>query len=133
MGYRERLRVPAAWWLIGLFFAVSFVTAVGFYISGLVSVIAGALTVVATKVWADSFVIARTRGAPMSWRHLMVAPLKDLLLFAILPYAAVSRSVEWRGARLRMGWGTLLRRDDGPVAVRLARWVWQGARGLVTR
>ncbi len=96
-------------------------------------VVAGALTVVATKVWADSFVIARTRGAPMSWRHLMVAPLKDLLLFAILPYAAVSRSVEWRGARLRMGWGTLLRRDDGPVAVRLARWVWQGARGLVTR
>ena len=30
MRYRERLRVPIAWWVIGMFFAVSFATAVGF-------------------------------------------------------------------------------------------------------
>ncbi|MGB7964220.1 MAG: DUF3093 domain-containing protein [Propionicimonas sp.] len=66
MGYRERLRVPAAWWVIGLFFAVSFVTAVGFYVSGLVSVVAGALTVVGVAsflVWYGSAqVVVDERG-----------------------------------------------------------------------
>lgn len=97
------------------------------------AIVAGGTAVILTKLAADGFVIARTRGTPMRLRHLAVAPLKDLLLFAILPYAAISRSVEWRGARLRMGWGTALRPDDGPLAVRVVRWIWQGARGLVTR
>jgi hypothetical protein len=44
MTYRERLRVPAAWWVIGMFFALSFVTAVGFYAGPWVSVVAGAVT-----------------------------------------------------------------------------------------
>ncbi|HQZ00617.1 MAG TPA: DUF3093 domain-containing protein [Propionicimonas sp.] len=47
MDYEERLSVPAVWWLIGLFFALSFVTAVGFYAGPWVAVVAGAITAVA--------------------------------------------------------------------------------------
>ena len=47
MTYRERLRVPAGWWVTGLFFAVSFVTAVGFYAGPLVALVAGAVTAAA--------------------------------------------------------------------------------------
>jgi len=42
--YRERLSVPASWWLIGMFFAVSSATAVGFAIAPWVSLVAGGLT-----------------------------------------------------------------------------------------
>ncbi len=45
MHYRERLWVPASWWGIGLFFAVSFTTAVGFAVSPLVSGLAGLVTI----------------------------------------------------------------------------------------
>ncbi len=85
------------------------------------AVTAAALVIVATKLLADSWVIARTRGERMRWRHVIFAPLKDLLLLAILPYAAISRSVEWRGARLRLGWGSVLRADDGAFPLRWAR------------
>ncbi len=84
-------------------------------------VIGAALSIAGIKLLADRFVIARTRGTPMAWRHLLAAPLKDLLLLGILPYAAVSRSVEWRGVRLRMGWGTVLRADDGALPIRWSR------------
>jgi hypothetical protein len=84
-------------------------------------VVLAALSIAGIKLLADRFVIARTRGTPMAWRHLLAAPLKDLLLLGILPYAAVSRSVEWRGVRLRMGWGTALRADDGPLPIRWSR------------
>jgi ceramide glucosyltransferase len=84
-------------------------------------VLAAALVAVALKMATDRFVIGRTRGVAMAWRHLLAAPLKDLLLLAIFPYAAVSRSIEWRGVRLRMGWGTVLRRDDGSFPVRWSR------------
>ncbi|GAB4115608.1 MAG: ceramide glucosyltransferase [Sandaracinaceae bacterium] len=87
------------------------------------AVTACALAIAAAKLLADAWVVRRTRGEPMAWRHVVAAPLKDLLLFAILPYAAVSRSIEWRGVRLRMGWGSALRADDGALPVRWARWV----------
>ncbi len=54
MTYRERLIAPPGWWVVGLFFALSFVTAVGFYAGPWVAVGAGALTaaaVVAALVW----------------------------------------------------------------------------------
>ncbi|MBX7192679.1 MAG: glycosyltransferase [Sandaracinaceae bacterium] len=91
-------------------------------------VVVAALSLMVSKVIADAYVIRRTRGSAMRWRHLVAAPLKDLLLLAILPYAAVSRSIEWRGARLRMGWGTALRPDEGPLPVRWSRRAWQGLR-----
>lgn len=43
MRYHERLRVPASWWVIGLFFAVSFATAVGFALGPVVSLAGGGL------------------------------------------------------------------------------------------
>lgn len=54
MTYRERLAVPAGWWVVGMFFALTFVTAVGFYSGPWVAVWAGVLTaaaVAAALVW----------------------------------------------------------------------------------
>lgn len=50
MKYREQLFVPASWWLIGLFFSVSFVTAVGFYLGPIVAVVGGLATTLAVAV-----------------------------------------------------------------------------------
>lgn len=69
----------------------------------------------------DVYLLGRTRGAPMAWRHRFLAPLRDVLMVAIWPYAAFSRSVEWRGVKLRLGWNTRLRPDDGPFPVRVVR------------
>lgn len=44
MEYVERLRVPASWWVIGMFFGLTFVTAVGFYAGPMVAVVAGGVT-----------------------------------------------------------------------------------------
>ncbi len=44
MNYRERLSVPSLWWVVGMFFALTFVTAVGFYAGPEVAVIAGVVT-----------------------------------------------------------------------------------------
>ena len=43
MRYQERLWAPASWWVIGLFFAVSFATAVGFALGPAVSLAGGGL------------------------------------------------------------------------------------------
>lgn len=43
MRYRERLHAPIGWWVIGLFFAVSFATAVGFALGPWVSLAGGVL------------------------------------------------------------------------------------------
>ena len=84
-----------------------------------------ALVVLATLILAkgmtDAILIRRTRGVAMDVRHLAFAPLKDVLLLAIWPYAALSRSIEWRGTRLRLGWQSALRPDHGPLPVRVAR------------
>lgn len=69
----------------------------------------------------DAYLLGRTRGAPMAWKHRLLAPLRDILMMAIWPYAAFSRSIEWRGARLRLGWNTRLRLDHGPLPVRVLR------------
>jgi hypothetical protein len=47
MHYRERLTVPAGWWATGMFFSLSFVTAVGFYAGPEVALAAGAVTAAA--------------------------------------------------------------------------------------
>lgn len=44
MTYRERLSAPVAYWIIGLFFGITFVTAVGFYYGPWVAGSAGVLT-----------------------------------------------------------------------------------------
>lgn len=75
------------------------------------------------KAAGDAYLLGRTRGAPMAWRYLALAPLRDVLMVAVWPYAAVSRSIEWRGVRLRLGWNTRLRPDDGALPLRVLRWV----------
>lgn len=75
------------------------------------------------KAAGDAYLLGRTRGRAMAWRHRVLAPMRDVLMMAIWPYAAFSRSVEWRGARLRLGWNTRLRPDHGPLPVRLVRWM----------
>jgi ceramide glucosyltransferase len=59
--------------------------------------------IVAVKVALDVFLMRRTRGHGMHARHLLLAPVKDLMMAAVWPYAAVARTVEWRGVRLRVG------------------------------
>jgi ceramide glucosyltransferase len=92
---------------------------------GLVSeqpAIAGlALLVLTSKVALDALALRLARGTAMGWRALLIGPLKDLLLFSVWPYAAFSRSIEWRGARLRMGWGSKLRKDEGNLLQRTLR------------
>ncbi len=66
MSYRERLWVPASWWGIGLFFAVSFTTAVGFAVSPAVSAISGLVTAAAVAgalLWYGSVpIVVDERG-----------------------------------------------------------------------
>ena len=66
MRYRERLTVPAAWWGIGLFFAVSFATAVGFWVGPSVSLVAGlasaGLVVAALGWYGRILVVVDERG-----------------------------------------------------------------------
>jgi len=84
-----------------------------------------ALAVIApAKTISDAFLVRRTRGTPLSLKHRFMAPLRDILMLAIWPYAAFSRSIEWRGTRLRLGWRSRLRPDDGPLPVRLVRRVF---------
>ncbi len=80
------------------------------------------LVAIATlKANGDAFLVKRTRGVPLSTKHRFMAPLRDILMLAIWPYAAFSRSIEWRGTRLRLGWRSHLRPDDGPLPLRLVR------------
>lgn len=84
-------------------------------------VVSLALPIIAIKVALDAWVLRRVRGSGMAFRHIVMAPLKDVLLFALWPYCAISRSIEWRGARLRLGWNSALRPDHGALPVRMAR------------
>ncbi|MDQ7991509.1 MAG: DUF3093 domain-containing protein [Propionicimonas sp.] len=79
MRYRERLTVPVSWWGIGLFFAVSFATAVGFWVGPVVSLVAGAasaLLVAAALTWfGRTLVVVDDRGlaageALLEWEWL---------------------------------------------------------------
>ena len=54
MNYSEQLRVPASWWVVGMFFALTFVTAVGFYAGPMVALVGGMVTaagVAAALLW----------------------------------------------------------------------------------
>ncbi|MFW6051670.1 MAG: glycosyltransferase [Myxococcota bacterium] len=77
--------------------------------------------ILAVKVPGDAFLMLRTRGVPMKARHLFFSPIKDVLMGFVWVYSVFSRSVQWRGIRLRFGSGSRLRPDDGALPVRLAR------------
>lgn len=101
MRYRERLSVPAAWWGIGMFFAVSFATAVGFWVGPAVSLVAGAAAAVLVAValtWYGSVqVVVDERGlaagdALLEWEWLGEVTVHD---------AAATRDRLGRGADRR--------------------------------
>lgn len=58
---------------------------------------------VALKCGADMRVVGRLRGRPLSVLDAAFIPLKDLLIAAVWPLAALKRGVCWRGNELRIG------------------------------
>ncbi len=79
------------------------------------------LSLAALKMVLDGFMIRLVRGLPMKLRHLWLTPVKDLLMLGTWAYATVSRSIEWRGVRLRMGPDSLLMPDQGAFPVRVIK------------
>ncbi|MFK7999051.1 MAG: glycosyltransferase [Polyangiales bacterium] len=66
-----------------------------------------ALAVVPLKMLSDQLLLRLTRR-PMAGRYLFLTPLKDLLLLPLWLTAVFSRTVVWRGRRLRFGKNTQL-------------------------
>ncbi len=75
----------------------------------------------ATKVAADAHFMRVFRPAPMALGHLLLSPFKDLAMPFVWVYCLFSRSVTWRGRKLRFGARSRLRPDDGILPVRMAR------------
>ncbi len=73
------------------------------------------------KVLVDAHLARRLRGEPFAWRHVLLVPFKDLLMVGVWLHATCSRTVVWRGRRLRFGRGSVLRPDEGPLVLRWAR------------
>jgi ceramide glucosyltransferase len=64
---------------------------------------------VAAKIAVDAANARALCGRPLCARALLAVPLKDLLLGAVWARALFSDTVVWRGRRLRVGAGTVLR------------------------
>ena len=97
MNYDERLRVPGMWWVVGMFFALTFVTAVGFYAGPTVAVVAGVVTaagVAAALLWYGSIRL-RVDAAGL---HVGRAVLE-------WPYAGEVRVHDRASTRSRLGAG----------------------------
>jgi ceramide glucosyltransferase len=73
------------------------------------------------KLLVDGALLHISRGEPMKLRHLLLSPVKDLLIWGTWFYCLFSRSVTWRGRKLRFGKDSELREDDGVLPLRLAR------------
>ena len=85
---------------------------------------AALLLVLPAKIALDAFHMRLARGSGMRLAHLLLAPMKDGLMALVWVYSIFSRSVVWRGTRLRFGRDSRLRPDDGALPVRLARRVF---------
>ncbi len=81
-------------------------------------VVIAAVGIVVGKMVLDRVALRAVRGRDMGVVGMLLGPLKDVLMLGVWPYAAVSRSIEWRGVKLRMGWGTKLRPDEGSLLAR---------------
>jgi len=77
--------------------------------------------VVTYKVAGDAFMLRVTRGHGMAWYRVALGPIKDCLMGVVWVYSVFSRSVRWRGRRLRFGKMSRLRDDEGSLAVRFFR------------
>jgi hypothetical protein len=95
--YRERLSVPATWWVVGMFFALTFVTAVGFYAGPEVALVAGLVTAVGV-------------AAALLWYGRIQVLVDEAGLHAgdsLLewPYVGQVRALDRAGTRQRLGAG----------------------------
>jgi ceramide glucosyltransferase len=84
--------------------------------------------VTVVKMGLDAFHIRSVRGYPMRWHHLALGPVKDFTMGIVWLHATCSRSVRWRGSRLRFGRDSVLRPDVGRLPVRVLRRMLSGAR-----
>lgn len=85
-------------------------------VSGLDATISlAALGVVLAKVAIDQLAVRTTRE-PMALRYALLGPAKDLMLLPLWINAIFSRTVVWRGRRLRFGKNTQLIPVDAPEA-----------------
>ncbi|MGE3822211.1 MAG: ceramide glucosyltransferase, partial [Isosphaeraceae bacterium] len=66
----------------------------------------------------DAFQTYWLRGAAPKLRHLMLSPLKDLLLLPVWFDALFDKRIQWRGHRFLIGKFTRLRRARVPRSVR---------------
>jgi ceramide glucosyltransferase len=82
---------------------------------------AGVVGVMLFKTFVDGRLVQAVRGVPMQLKHLVWAPAKDLLMLGVWTYASFSRSVLWRGIRLRLGADSQLLPDEGALPVRVIR------------
>jgi ceramide glucosyltransferase len=73
------------------------------------------------KLVTDAYFMRVFRPAPMALGHLLLSPFKDLAMPFVWVYCLFSRSVTWRGRKLRFGARSRLREDDGILPVRMAR------------
>ena len=62
------------------------------------------------KMIGDNLLLTTLRGHSMALRHAWVGPVKDLVMVGVWVYSAFSRTVTWRGRKLRFGKGSVLRR-----------------------
>ena len=79
------------------------------------------LAIVAAKGVLDGQLVKRVRGTSMAPLHLTLGPVKDLLMLCVWIYSSFSRSVEWRGIKLRLGADSQLMPDEGALPVRVLR------------
>ncbi|MDB4974330.1 MAG: Ceramide glucosyltransferase [Myxococcaceae bacterium] len=80
-----------------------------------------ALVIALIKTVTDGLMVRVIRGVPMRIQHVLLVPVKDLLMMAVWVYAIFSRSVEWRGIRFRIGSDSQLLPDEGNLPVRVLR------------
>ena len=76
---------------------------------------------IAYKLAGDMYFMRALRPEPMAFAHLALGPIKDVAMAFVWVYSLFSRTVRWRGRRLRFGAKSLLRPDDGMLPVRMAR------------
>ena len=101
------------------------IMAAAWIVSGFEPVIGLMLAVVLPlKVATDAFFMRLARGRGMKLWHLALAPIKDSLMALVWVYSIFSRSVSWRGTRLRFGRQSRLRPDEGALPVRLLKRVF---------
>jgi len=112
---------------LGSFFATLLANPVGlgfaaFLVSGFDPTVGSiVLAFAAIKIAGDAFLVRLNRGTGMRPAHLLLDPLRDVVMLGVWLYSCFSRSVTWRGKKLRFGRESRLRPDDGKLPVRVAR------------